>query len=123
MKKDIKNRADIERLIIAFYGKVRKDRTIGYLFTDVARVNWEKHIPIFCDFWENILFFSGNYSGNPTDMHRHLSKISLLKSSHFKRWNDLFRATVEEMFQGEKADLAIQKSINISKELKITILK
>lgn len=121
-KKDIRNRADIERLIIHFYDKVKKDRSIGYIFNDVARINWEKHIPVFCDFWENILFYSGNYSGNPTDLHRHLSKISSLKLSHFKRWNDLFRISVEDLFEGEKATLAIQKSISISIELRLTVL-
>ena len=40
MKTDIRNRKDIEKLVNAFYDKVKKDDTIGYLFNDVAKVNW-----------------------------------------------------------------------------------
>ena len=61
MKTDIKNRADIEKLVNVFYEKVKKDATIGYFFTDVAKVNWEFHLPKMYDFFENILLSSGNY--------------------------------------------------------------
>ena len=64
MKKDIKTREDIELLVISFYDKVKADDTIGYIFNDVAKVNWEKHLPVMFDFWENILFFTGGYLGS-----------------------------------------------------------
>ena len=44
MKTDIRNRKDIEKLVNAFYEKVKTDEVIGYLFTDVAKVNWELQI-------------------------------------------------------------------------------
>ena len=72
MKKDIITRKDIELLVTNFYGKIKKDILIGPVFTDIARVNWEKHLPLMCDFWENVLFYSGNYQGNPMDLHKHL---------------------------------------------------
>ena len=40
MKKDIANRDDIILLINTFYEKVKKDQVIGYIFNDVAKVNW-----------------------------------------------------------------------------------
>ena len=46
MKKDIENREDIVVLINRFYEKVKKDEVIGYIFNDVAKVNWEKHLPV-----------------------------------------------------------------------------
>jgi hemoglobin len=55
MKSDISCRADIEKLIILFYEKVKKDSTIGFIFTDVIPINWEHHIPVIVDFWETIL--------------------------------------------------------------------
>ena len=61
MKTDIRHRKDIEKLVNSFYDKVKTDEVIGYLFTDVAKVNWELHLPKMYDFWENILFFSANY--------------------------------------------------------------
>ncbi len=50
MKKDIANRADIQLLVDTFYNKVKADETIGYLFNDVANVNWEHHLPRMYDF-------------------------------------------------------------------------
>ena len=46
MKKDIENRGDIILLINTFYEKVKRDEVIGYIFNDVAKVNWEKHLPV-----------------------------------------------------------------------------
>jgi hemoglobin len=69
MKTDIKNRADIEKLVTVFYGKVKEDAAISYFFNDVAKVNWENHLPKMCDFFENILLSSGNYDGNPMSAH------------------------------------------------------
>jgi len=60
MKKDIKNRKDIEKLVNAFYEKVKTDTVIGFLFNDVANINWYSHLPKLFDFWENILFYKGN---------------------------------------------------------------
>ena len=75
MNKDIKNRADIELLVDNFYGKVKTDKLIGNFFTEVIQIKWEKHLSIMCDFWENIIFFSGNYIGSPMHLHQHLHKI------------------------------------------------
>jgi len=72
MKTDIRNRKDIEKLVNTFYNKVKTDAVIGYLFTEVARVNWEEHLPKMYDFWENILFCTANYNGNPMMKHKEL---------------------------------------------------
>ncbi len=65
MKHDIENRKDIEQLINRFYDKVKQDNMIGFIFNDVAKVNWQKHLPVMYDFWENIIFLSNKYAGNP----------------------------------------------------------
>lgn len=56
MKKDIEDRKDIELLINSFYDKVKQDAIIGSFFTEVVQVNWEKHLPVMYNFWENIVF-------------------------------------------------------------------
>ena len=61
MKKDIETRNDIESLVDHFYEIVKADDVIGYIFTDVAQVNWKKHLPIMYDFWENALFYTGSH--------------------------------------------------------------
>ena len=114
MKKDIKNRKDIERLVNDFYSKVKEDNVIGYLFNDVAKVNWDEHLPKMYNFWENILFYTGNYSGSPMIVHRELHRKSTMNEGHFKHWNYLFNETVDSLFAGEKAEEIKSRATNIA---------
>ena len=41
MKSDITNRKDIELLVNTFYDKVRNNPVLGYIFDDVAKIDWE----------------------------------------------------------------------------------
>lgn len=114
MKTDIKNRADIEKLINAFYDKIKTDTKIGYFFTEVANVNWDKHLPRMYDFWENILFSTGNFVGNPMAKHKELHQKSTMTEAHFQHWNALFNETVDELFIGDKAEEIKQRAANIA---------
>ena len=122
MKKDIENRADIELLIRNFYNKVKTDASIGYIFTDIFNVHWEKHLPVMFDFWENVLFFTGGYNGNPLQIHQHINKVVPLTTAHFNQWNKLFNQTVDELFEGSKAMLAKQRAMSISTVMQVKIL-
>ena len=75
MKKDIESKDDIRLLINRFYEKVRIDETIGYFFSEVIPVNFEKHLPVMYEFWENILFHTGSYAGNPMKTHQQLHQL------------------------------------------------
>lgn len=114
MKTDIKNRADIEILVNAFYEKIKVDAGISYFFTDVAKVKFEDHLPKMYNFFENILFSTGDYEGNPMVAHEELHKKSPVNQGHFKHWNELFIKTVDELFSGEKAEEIKRRAINIS---------
>ena len=122
MKKDIASRTDIERLIQLFYNKVTADKLLGPVFNDVAKVNWEKHLPLMCDFWENLLLFTGSYEGNPMDLHKHLHKVMNLQHAHFQQWNLLFISTVDELFKGNNALIAKQRAMKISGVIQAQIL-
>jgi hemoglobin len=114
MKPDIKNRADIEKLVNVFYDKIKTDTEIGYFFTEVAKVDWEKHLPIMYNFWENILFSTGNFEGNPMLKHKDLHQKSKLNPAHFLDWNTLFNDTVDELFTGDRATEIKQRAKNIA---------
>ena len=114
MKRDIENRADIETLVNHFYEKIKTDPIIGYIFTDIAHVNWEKHLPLMYDFWENAIFYAGTYTGNPMQLHKHLHRVVNLKTKHFEQWNKLFISSVNELFEGDNANLIKQRAISIS---------
>lgn len=107
MMKDIETREDIDRLMVKFYERAIADDVIGYIFTDVARLDLEHHLPVIGDFWETLLFGTGNYQRHgrsPLQVHARLSQKSQLKFEHFKRWREIFACTVDEMFAGTRAD-------------------
>ena len=122
MKRDISNRADIEQLVNTFYNKVRGDEVIGYLFNEVANVNWEHHLPRMYDFWENIIFQTAGFKGNPMAAHVQLHQKSSLSKEHFDRWQQLFFATVDELFEGEKAEMTKQLATSIATMMQIKVL-
>jgi len=122
MKKDMHNRTDIELLVTTFYDKVKLDPVIGNIFTAIAKVNWEKHLPVMFDFWENTIFYTGSYSGNPMQSHQRLNEMFPLRKEHFARWNQLFAATVDELFTGDKAELTKQRAISISTVMQLKLL-
>ena len=121
MKKDIQSRKDIIELVDRFYEVVRKDEILGIIFDDVAKVNWLKHLPVMYDFWENTLFYTGTYAGNPVQNHRQLNTKYPLTKAHFDHWISLFNKIVDELFEGEKADLAKQRALNIATVLQIKV--
>lgn len=114
MKTDIRNRKDIEKLVNSFYEKIKTDDVIGYLFNDVAKVNWETHLPKMYNFWENILFYTANYSGSPMAVHKELHQKSIMTEAHFHHWNKLFNETVDKFFEGPKADEIKNRASNIA---------
>lgn len=110
---DIENRADIDLLMKQFYEKALADEKIGYLFTEVAKLDLKHHLPIIGDFWESLLFGARNYQlhgRNPLQVHGELHKKSPLKPEHFERWLELFNGCVDRSFQGEHAEFAKQRA-------------
>lgn len=123
MKKDITSRKDIEILVDEFYNKIREDDQIGFIFSDVAMVNWEKHLPVMYDFFENMLFYTGSYTGNPMQLHKHVNSLFPLTEDHFRQWIHLFCKTVDELFEGITANLVKQRAKSIAAVMQIKILK
>jgi len=122
MKKDILNREDIEILVNAFYEKIKRDDVIGFIFSEISHVNWEKHLPVMYNFFENMLFYTGSYTGNPMELHKHVNRMFPLTATHFERWNLLFSTTVDELFAGQTAELVKQRAKSISTVMQIKIL-
>ena len=112
--KDLESREDIELLVKSFYDKVIRDEVIGYIFNDVAKVDWDHHLPIMYNFWESILFGKDTYLGNPMAVHIRLDQKENLKPEHFERWLELFQKTVDEHFSGATAEMAKLKAGSIA---------
>jgi hemoglobin len=122
MLKDINSRDDIKILVDAFYEKIKKDQTIGLIFTEKLEIDWEKHLPIMYNFWDNILFYSGAYTGNPMVLHQHIhEKIGLTKGD-FDKWIEIFIATTDELFAGDYAETIKQRARSIATVMQLKIL-
>ncbi len=103
---DIETREDCERLVRAFYERAFADPVIGWLFVDVAKLDLEAHVPIITSFWETILLGARSYSGGAFRPHAELHMQAPLRAGHFRQWLALWHATVDELFAGERAELA-----------------
>jgi hemoglobin len=120
MKHDIENRGDIDHLMREFYSKAITDDVIGYIFTDVAKLDLGHHLPIIGDFWETLLFQTGSYAKygrNPLMVHGELSEKTPLRPEHFKRWLEIFDETVNGLFAGERADFLLQRAHMIANRM------
>lgn len=103
---DIESREDCERLVRAFYGRALHDPMIGYLFTDVAKLDLEAHVPVLTDFWETLLLGAKSYDRGSFHPHAALHAKSELRGGHFDRWLALWYQTVDELFAGPRAEQA-----------------
>ncbi|ADY50754.1 sec-independent protein translocase protein TatC [Pseudopedobacter saltans DSM 12145] len=114
MKKDIETMTDIQLLVDNFYDKVNKDEMLSPIFNEVAKVNWEKHMPIMYKFWASTLLGEQGYVGNPMDAHFRLNEKRKLEGENFSRWKSLFVETVNELFEGEIANRAKKSAFAIA---------
>lgn len=111
---DIASRADIERLVDTFYTRVRADDKLGPIFDDVARVDWDTHLPKMYGFWEAVLFGHATFKGNPLAAHRTLAQKTPLTAQDFDRWILLFHESVDELFAGMMAEDAKLRAMRIA---------
>jgi hemoglobin len=114
VKHDIADRNDIVLLVNTFYEKVARDAVIGPIFTDVARVDWDRHLPIMYSFWATMLLDEQSYAGHPMISHAELNKKQPLLQYHFDGWVRIFVETVDELFRGTKADEAKSRGAQIA---------
>jgi hemoglobin len=101
--REIKNEADVHELVQTFYQKVLEDDVLAPFFKNL---NFEEHLPKMEFFWRFVLLDEPGYTTSVTDKHMHMR----LKEEHFKRWIHLFNQTLDELFIGEKVELAKQRA-------------
>jgi len=105
--KDIDSRTDIDLLMRVFYEDALADDVIGFIFSDVAKLDLEHHLPIIGDFWEGVLFGVPEYAKhgrNPLAVHRDLDLKVQLTEEHFRRWLELFSMSIDSEFRGPRAE-------------------
>lgn len=111
---DVTGRDDIMSLLRAFYARAYQDDLIGFIFTDVTKMDLELHLPVMADFWETVLFRAGLYKRNALQAHLNIHMMSPLSGEQFGRWYELWCATVDDLFVGEKAELAKRQAQRVA---------
>ena len=115
MKHDIRNKDDIKLMVDTFYGKVQESEILGFIFNDIAGVDWDTHLPHMYNFWAGILFGENEFRGQPMYKHIILSKKTKMSDIQFAEWLRLFGETVLDLFEGPRADEAIARSQMIAR--------
>jgi hemoglobin len=107
LKNDISNSEHVTLLVKTFYSNLLLNEEVKPIF---AHVDFEKHMPHMIAFWEFVLLDKEGYTTNVFDKHVNLP----LKPEHFAIWLNTFESTVHYLFEGEKANMAIQRAQTIA---------
>ncbi len=115
MKEDIQNRGDVFALVSAFYDKVRENKEIGHFFNETIK-NWPEHLEKLTDFWETNLFMVSKFNGNPMRAHKEVDQnfSHSIEQKHFGEWLNMWFSTVDEMFEGDRANIAKNRARNMA---------
>lgn len=105
--KTIDDREDVSLLVNTFYAKIRRDDMLGDIFNRHVD-DWPAHLSLLTDFWESNLFRVPKFRGYPPEAHRRVDhhENNSITPEHFGRWMKLWYETVDELFVGERAEMA-----------------
>lgn len=114
-RRDIETRDDVERVVRTFYERAFADDMIGWLFSDIAGLDLEAHVPRITAFWETVLLGAHSYTGGAFAPHASLHRQVRLRAGHFDRWLLLWCTTVDELFDGPRAALAKVHALRVGR--------
>lgn len=106
----------IERVVRAFYDRIRADALLGPVFEDRI-TDWEPHLQRMFAFWSSVTLMSGRYSGQPMAKHAFLP----VDARHFDRWLQLFGETVRDLCQPAAAEIFEDRAGRIAASLELGI--
>lgn len=119
--RDIQTREDLHLLMSEFYLKLLADSTISFIFIKVAKIDLAPHLQELVDFWEQILFDTGNYRKNVLQVHMDLNQKIKLSEEHFAIWLQYFNTTIDENFTGQTAEKMKTRALSIATVMKIKL--
>ena len=108
--------AMIERLVRAFYDKVRADAVLGPIFAARIR-DWEPHLQQMFAFWSSVALMTGRYHGTPMIKHVRLP----VDAGHFDRWLALFEQTARAICPPEAAMHFVDRAQRIAASLELGV--
>ncbi len=118
-KRPLTDEYDIEVLIDVFYTKVLRHKELSVFFSDAVK-NWEYHKKRFVQFWSAQILFTDTYDGGtPLPQHVEIDRKygGKFKKEHFDAWTNIWVETVNELYVGEKAELAKETGENMARNI------
>lgn len=109
----------INTLVNHFYRRIQHDEILCPIFNDVAKVDWDHHIPLICQFWNSIMLKTNEYHSNAYRKHIILGEKIQLTEKHFDHWLLLFQEESLKHLPTQAAHLIIEKAKLIAASLKI----
>ncbi|MEG9327163.1 group III truncated hemoglobin [Salinimicrobium catena] len=118
MKTDIMNREDVFLLVSSFYSKVRANPEISHFFNETIE-DWPSHLEKLTDFWETNLFMVSKFRGNPMRAHKEVDNRfnNSIEQKHFGVWLNMWFETIDELFEGDRANIAKNRARNMAGNL------
>ena len=108
--------AMIDRLVEAFYTRVRDDALIGPIFAERVE-GWGPHLAQMKLFWSSVALSTGVYQGRPMPKHLPLP----IDATHFDRWLALFEATTAEVCPPAAAAHFMERARRIAESLELGV--
>jgi hemoglobin len=110
------NEATIERVVHAFYDRIRGDAFLGPIFASrIEDARWPTHLATMVEFWSSVLLMTGTYKGRPVPAHMPMR----LEDQHFRHWLSLFKSVVEEQCAPQAAELFMDRAHRIADSLRM----
>lgn len=106
-------RADVVRLVDAFYDHVKQDAVLGPVFNPAVH-DWDEHKATLVQFWSSITLGTREYRGNP--MAKHVGHP--IEDAHFGHWLALWQATACEQLGDAKAQVFYEYARRIAQSLR-----
>ena len=110
--------AGLERLVHAFYARVREDAELGPIFNG-AIADWPEHLARLTAFWSSVMLTSGRYKGQP--VHAHMKHRSRITPALFDRWLALWGETARELMAPEAAAALEARAARIADSLQLAL--
>ena len=108
----------LERLVHAFYARVREDAELGPIF-NAAIADWPDHLGKLSAFWSSVMLTSGRYKGQPVPAHlKHRDRIT---PALFARWLALWGETARELMSPGAAAALEAKAARIAESLQFAL--
>jgi len=109
----------IQRVVDAFYSRIRVDPMLGPIFEEHV-TDWSQHLPAMVAFWCRTVLHKGHYSGRPMEAHM---RIPGLGAAHFELWLELWAATVEGVAPPSAHDALLVPARGIAASIQAVLMR